>query len=118
MKFGVCNPYTNIKMIKKEGYDYIELALSVVASMSDSEFKKAYKEVEKHSFPAESFNGFFGADMRLTGTEVDYKAIREYTKNALARAKELGGKVAVLGSGKARDDAGGNVAAGMGSIGN
>lgn len=102
MKFGVCNPYTNIKLIKSEGFDYIELALSVVNAMSDREFKAVYKEVEKHSFPAESYNGFFPGDIRLTGEGVDLNSIREYAKRGFARASELGGKVAVLGSGTAR----------------
>ncbi len=102
MKFGVCNPYTNIKLIKSEGYDYIELAFSVINLMSDKEFKNVYKEVEKHSFPAEAFNGFFPGDIKLTGDSVDLHAIREYAKRGFERASELGGKVAVLGSGTAR----------------
>ncbi len=102
MKFGVCNPYTNIELIKSEGFDYIELAFSVVNAMSDEEFKKAYGEVEKHSFPAEAFNGFFPGDVRLTGDGVDLRLIRDYAKRGFARASELGGKVAVLGSGTAR----------------
>lgn len=102
MRFGVCNPYTNIKMIKSAGYDYIELALCVVAGMSDKEFSEAYREVEKHSFPAEAYNGFFPAEIKLVGGEVDYDAIRRYTRSAFSRARELGGEVAVLGSGKSR----------------
>lgn len=102
MRFGVCNPYTNIKTIKAAGYDYIELALSVVSAMSDKEFADVYRAIEKHSFPAESYNGFFPAEIKLVGNEVDFDEIRRYTQFSLSRAKELGGKVAVLGSGKAR----------------
>ncbi len=102
MKFGVCNPYTNIKLLKDEGYDYIELCFNVIASMSDREFSKVYKEIERYSFPAESYNGFFGSDIKLVGDNVDLKAIEEHAKNGFKRAAELGGKVAVLGSGGAR----------------
>ena len=103
MKFGVCNPYTNIKLIKSEGYDYIELGFAGMVAMSDSEFAKVYNEVEKHSFPAEAYNGFFPAEVPLVGDNADAKAIRDHARRGFDRAREIGGKVVVLGSGKARN---------------
>lgn len=102
MKFGVCNPYTNIALLKSEGYDYIELGFNALSVAEESEFKKIYSEVEKHSFPAEAYNGFFSADMKLVGNDVDTKAIRAHAAKGFGRAAELGGRVAVVGSGPAR----------------
>ena len=102
MRFGVCNPYTNIGLIKSAGYDYIELAFCVITAMSDKEFADVYKAVEKHSFPAEAYNGFFPGEIKLVGDSVDFDVVRKHARLGFSRAKELGGKVAVVGSGVAR----------------
>lgn len=103
MRFGACNPYTNIPLLKANGYDYIEIAFVTLAGMSKEEFKDCYKTVEKYEFLAESFNGFFPGEMKLVGENVDFNAIRDHARHGFSRAFELGGKVAVVGSGKARN---------------
>ncbi|MBE6651602.1 MAG: sugar phosphate isomerase/epimerase [Ruminococcaceae bacterium] len=103
MLFGACNPYTNIPLLKENGYDYIEIAFVTLVGMSDDEFKDCFKTVEKHEFFVQSFNGFFPGDMNLVGENVDFKVIRDHARRGFARAFELGGKVAVVGSGKARN---------------
>ena len=103
MRFGVCTSDVNrFAAVKAAGYDYIEFALVELAKMSDEAFETFKARVEEVGLPIESYNGFFGADLKLVGESVDYDAIAAYAEKGLSRAAQLGGKVAVIGSGGAR----------------
>ncbi len=103
MRFGVCAGDINrFPIIKEAGYDYIEFPLVQLVGMSDEEYVAFKAKVEEIGLPIESYNGFFGADLKLVGETVDYDAIAAYAEKGLSRAAALGGKVAVIGSGGAR----------------
>lgn len=102
IRFGVCTTFDKIPTLIDAGYDYIEFGFANLVKMSEEEFVRAKVTVEKYNFYAEAFNGFFPADMRLTGPEVDFDEINAYVKQGMSRAAQLGGKVVVIGSGKSR----------------
>ncbi|MBE6757443.1 MAG: sugar phosphate isomerase/epimerase [Ruminococcaceae bacterium] len=103
MRFGVCTGDINrFAIIKEAGYDYIEFPLVELVKMSDEAYAAFKAKVEEIGLPVESYNGFFGADLKLVGETVDYDAIAAYAEKGLSRAAALGGKVAVVGSGGAR----------------
>ena len=101
MRFGVCAYIDEILTVKKVGYDFLETSLSNIMSMTDEEFEKAKEKVISSGLKVEAFNGFFPGDMPILDDDAVEK-VREYTAKALKRAVELGGEIAVMGSGAAR----------------
>ena len=101
MKFGCCCGVDKLPLLKELGYDYCELNFTSVTTATEEEFDLMLKEIERWDLPAEAFNCFFSPQTSLNA-EVDFDFIREYCKKGFARAKKLGGKIAVLGSGGAR----------------
>ena len=103
MRFGVCTADVNrFAAVKEAGYDYIEFALVELVKMSDEAFETFKAKVQEIGLPIESYNGFFPPDLKIVGEEIDYDAIAAYAEKGLSRAAQLGGKVAVIGSGGAR----------------
>ena len=101
MKFGICCGIDGLPVLKENQYDYCELNFSKITTCTKEEFEEVRKEVEKWEIPAEAFNGFFPSSINLNHA-VDYDQIRDYCRIGFARAKALGGKVAVLGSSGSR----------------
>lgn len=102
MKFGVCGNLSRLPSIMEAGYDYIEMNFSTLALMPEEEFVALRDELTRRNFRAEAFNGFFKADVVLYGEKADLNAIAAYCETGFSRAAQLGGEVAVLGSGGAR----------------
>jgi len=102
MKVGICTGIENIKKMEAIGFDYIEPSVVSIAKMSDEEFEAAVKLVQGSSIKCEAFNVLFPGNVRLTGPEVDEKAIEDYLKTAFSRVSQLGARVIVFGSGGAR----------------
>ena len=102
MKFGVCGNLSRLPVIKAAGYDYIEMNFSTLALMSEEDFVKTREALAEAGMRAEAFNGFFKADVVLYGEGADLDAIAAYCETGFSRAAQLGGSVAVLGSGGAR----------------
>ena len=103
IRFGVCTKFDKLPLLEKAGYDYMEFALSSLEKRSEEEYAEIVRQVDASSLQVEAFNGFFPADIALVGPAVDMERIAAYTEKALRRASRLGGKVAVLGSGKSRN---------------
>ncbi len=103
MKFGICTGYENARLLKTLGYDYVELNLSAIAAMSETEFSDCRAALERADLPAEAANVFFPACIRLTGPDVHEEQIETYVRHALARAALLGIRIAVLGSSRSRN---------------
>ncbi len=103
IRFGVCTTFDKIPTLIDAGYDYIEFGFGNLVKMSEEDFEQAKATVEKYKFYAESYNGFFPVDIRLTGPDVDYDIIAEHTEKGMKRAAALGGKVTVIGSGRSRN---------------
>ncbi len=114
MKIGVCGwSVEQLESIKKNGYDYIEMSFAGIVSLTDEQFEKIKTDVEKSVIKAEITNCHFPGDFQLyaydeaTGEATEdfaeiEKNVREYNELGFARASQLGVKVAVVGSGKAR----------------
>ncbi len=103
VRFGVCTTFDKIPTLIDAGYDYIEFSFGNLVKMSEEEFEQTKATVEKYKFYAESYNGFFPGEIRITGPDVDYDIITAHAEKGMARAAQLGGKVTVVGSGKSRN---------------
>lgn len=114
MKFGICcSPAAletetsgfaeSVAKLKSAGVDYLEFPVaSLTPASDDSALETLQNQTAKSALPIVAFNGFLPAHQRITGPDVDLRAVLEYSQTALARCKKLGGEVVVLGSGKAR----------------
>ncbi len=102
MRVGASTDFTRVQFVKDAGYDYLELSLFAVSKLTDEEFEEKLELVKSLGLKVEAFNGFFGPTVTLVGENADLEGAREYVKKALARAKRLGGEIAVFGSGGLR----------------
>ena len=101
MRFGVCGNIDEILTVKNAKFDFIETSLSSIMNMSDEEFERVKEKVVSSGLRVEAFNCFFPGDMSII-KDGEVEKVREYTSKALKRAVELGGEIAVMGSGGAR----------------
>jgi len=103
MKIGVCTDAANAGIVKKLGYDYIELAITELApEKPESEFAPLRAQVLHAGLQAEVCNKFFPKGLMLVGPDADVARTRRYIEVGLARASELGCRVVVFGSPHAR----------------
>ena len=104
-RIGVCTGLSNAALVKEAGGYHLELNLSsfTVPEKDEATFKANLENAAASVLPTPSTNGFFPGDIRLTGPDTDQERALRYTEVALRRAKEAGIKVAVLGSGTARN---------------
>lgn len=101
MRFGVCTSPDRLPLLEAAGYDYFEFNFSKLVAMSEDEFAALRRKIDASPLKAETYNGFFPGDMPLyAGCDLD--RIAAYCELGFSRAEQLGGKIAVLGSGKAR----------------
>lgn len=108
MRFGACFNFIapgkggispeNIKVIARCGYDYLELPLSTIASLSEKDFNTLIQEIAKTDISCEVCNAFLPANQRITGTKVDESAVLQYVEKAFQRANLLGTELVVFGS--------------------
>lgn len=105
MLFGVCRGLDDIsamKAAKKAGVDYFETGFGCLAKFDDDKFQEGRDMLESLSLPCLAANGFIPGDMKIVGDIIDYGVLSDYLDRGFERAKVLGVKKIVLGSGSAR----------------
>lgn len=103
MKIGVCGGMDRIAIAALNGFDYIEANFKDLTVADQSKYNKFNEELIKHGIVCEAANCFLPGEMKITGKNIDYKALENYLKTGYARAEETGIKVVVMGSGGARN---------------
>lgn len=102
MKFGLCITTDLLPQVNVSEIDFLEYRLAEIAALNGEEYKICRREVEKSGLAVEAFNVFIPSNIALRGDEVDTAKIKEYLKNSIKRADDLGGKTIIFGSSKAR----------------
>ena len=105
MLFGVCRGLDDLVAMegaKKAGIDYFETGFGCLANFDDEKFNKGKEKLEELGLPCLIANGFIPGDMKVVGDIVDYEALESYLSRGFERAKILGVKKIVFGSGGAR----------------
>jgi sugar phosphate isomerase/epimerase len=87
---------------KAAGFEYVELAMQDVLSLSDEDFDKAAARFAALGVPAVVGYNIVPAELMLVGPDADKGKQDAHLKKALARAKRLGLKMVVLNNGPAR----------------
>ena len=107
MRFGVCTGIENAPLLKEAGYDYFECAFSKLGEMESADFTAFTREVERLNFFPEVMNLMLPHTFRLTGDSADLSAVKPFLLAAFKRARAVGTKTVVFGSGGARNMPGG-----------
>lgn len=105
MRFGVCTSFENLSLIAGSGYDYIEpsVAGALKPEQPEEDVMPALRhDVAGAAIRPETYNVFLPGDLKVVGETVDDTRQARYLEAAFARARALGGKVIVFGSGAAR----------------
>ena len=84
--------------IRQAGFDYIELPIAQVITLSGAQFDSAQALLMDLSLPVRATNNFFAPDVRLIGPQVDKGLVRARYTHALEWTARLGAKYAVFGS--------------------
>lgn len=106
MKIGVCSSHDRWGIVAAGGYDYVEGNFAKITMATDEEFEEMKKMRAESGLDVEATNGFFSGDFVLYSKDnfdEIKKNVREYCERGFARGAELGQKVAVIGSSKARN---------------
>ena len=102
MKYGVCTGNDNIALAAEYGFDYIETNFKNLAMYTEEEYADFLSLLKKYNIPCEAANCFLPGELKVTGENIDYDAIKKYLSVGYKRAAETGIKVIVFGSGGAR----------------
>lgn len=113
MKYGCCvdalartpdgATVPNIEQLAGLGYDYVELFLAPLTALPEEEFQAVLDRLARAGIPCEACCIFYPRTVRLTGPDVNWTQVEEYTAQAIGRAARLGAKVIVFGSAGAKN---------------
>jgi D-psicose/D-tagatose/L-ribulose 3-epimerase len=100
---GYCVGLAGLETAKAAGFDYVEISVTEIASLSDSDFEAAVTRVKDVGIPTPNANLFIPGSLRLTGAEAtDPEQQLAYVRKAFARLNRLGVRIVCFGSGGAR----------------
>lgn len=103
MRYGICTGIENAGLVKKLGYDYIELSVTKTMGLDPAAYAVGKKALEESGIEAECFNILFPKTMNFVdGKTMNLDALEAYLEKAMAMIADLHGKVVVFGSGKCR----------------
>jgi D-psicose/D-tagatose/L-ribulose 3-epimerase len=103
MKLGICTSPDHLTDVHAAGFDFAELGSSfLLYDKPEADFAPVRQALQASPIPIEAFNVFLPGTQRVTGPDVDLKAVGAHMETVLRRASEVGGKIMVFGSGGAR----------------
>lgn len=103
MRYGICTGIENAGLVKKLGYDYIELSVTKTMGLDPAAYAAGKKALEESGTEAECFNILFPKTMNFVdGKTTSLDELEIYLEKAMAMIADLHGKVVVFGSGKCR----------------
>ena len=104
MKFGVCGNPDMARVAAKAGYDFMEWTVSDVLKPREpvAVFQSVHGLIQSAALPYPVLNCFVPGDLKLTGPEVDRRALQDFVTTVFERAGTVGVEVIVFGSGGAR----------------
>ena len=102
MRLGVCTSVDRADYVRECGFDYFEYGLRRMRETTIEQIREWRTHFDRIGLYPESYNGFFPSDLPIVGERRNLSDITDYADELLAKAHELGGQIAVLGSGDAR----------------
>jgi len=102
VQVGYCSSLKNVDAAKAAGFEYLELATTEVAGLSDEDFEKLVKRLEAIGLAVPVTNAFLPATLKVTGPGVNPEQQAAFVTSAFRRLSRLGTQIVVFGSGGAR----------------
>lgn len=105
MKIGFCGGYDSYEIIKDAGYDFIEMPVGeVMPHLDDEQYEPKRIKLKQMGIPCLAFNIFVPGSFAIIESYMgdEKEEILQHCKVAIERVADLGGKIIVFGSGKAR----------------
>ena len=91
--------FTTPEEAKKVGFEYLEIAMPALLTLSDEAFAKEATRLRGIGLPMISGYGFLPGNLRMIGTNVDSVEVDKAVLHGLSRAKQLGMTMVVYGNG-------------------
>jgi sugar phosphate isomerase/epimerase len=104
MKIGLCFSVQQADIAANAGFDYIEENVQnlLVAEASEDTFATGLKMAQNAPLPIIAANCFLPGTLKSTGPDVDFDRIARYAATAFRRARQVGMRHIVFGSGGSR----------------
>jgi sugar phosphate isomerase/epimerase len=104
MKLGICTSVSNSAAIKAAGWEFVEESVQglLQGQLPDAEWKGA-ERARQSALPVYAANVMVPGSIKITGPDADMNKLRDYMTRVLSRAKQVGLKRIVFGSGGARN---------------
>ena len=102
IRLGVCTEPKYAAVLASLGFEYIEIGLAWLHSLTDEEYAAQLALIKDAPIAAEAANGMMPGTVKVVGPEADEEKIKAYLEKAFSRAREMGVKTVVFGSGAAR----------------
>jgi D-psicose/D-tagatose/L-ribulose 3-epimerase len=102
VEIGLCTGLKGIDAAKAGGFEYVELATSEIAALSDADYESAVARIRQLGLPAPVANLFLPATLKVTGPDIDREEQIRYVRKAFERLSRIGTALVVFGSGGAR----------------
>jgi D-psicose/D-tagatose/L-ribulose 3-epimerase len=102
VEIGLCTGLKGIDAAKAAGFEYVELATSEIAALSDADYESAVARIRQLGLPAPVANLFLPATLKVTGPDIDRDEQIRYVRKAFERLSRIGTALVVFGSGGAR----------------
>ena len=89
MRYGICTGIENAGLVKKLGYDYIELSVTKTMGLDPAAYAAGKKALEESGIEAECFNILFPKTMNFVdGKTTNLDALEAYLEKAMAGIPE------------------------------
>ena len=83
MRYGICTGIENAGLVKKLGYDYIELSVTKTMGLDPAAYAAGKKALEESGIEAECFNILFPKTMNFVdGKTTNLDALEAYLEKA------------------------------------
>ncbi len=103
MKLGItCNKFCRIGEAAKYGFDYIEVSLKWLQTLTPEELDAFEAELKDKGVTVDAFNCFYGPEVKLMGDEMDKELLAKVTRENVELAARFNPSIVVIGSGGAR----------------
>jgi D-psicose/D-tagatose/L-ribulose 3-epimerase len=102
VRVGYCTTVKNLDAAKAAGFDYVELAATEIAGLSDADFAAAAAHIKQLGLATPAANLFLPATLKVTGPSTDPEQQMAHVRRVFSRLSTLGTEVVVFGSGGAR----------------
>lgn len=103
MIFGVCTPVESSDEAKAAGFEFIEPRVDqLIEGLLPDDQWKGLDRAAQSALPIPSANVLIPGALKITGPEADLDRLRSYMTTVLKRARQIGIKTLIFGSGGAR----------------